>query len=67
MPFGYHALSPLLNFRPEMIPIGRIDASVHEAKAIRWTYDGIARNLENGPFVDFDEIQVATETVPRRP
>lgn len=66
MPFDYYALYTCLNLRTEVDPTGRINSPVHKTQAVRWTHDGVAGYVENGPVVDFDEIQVATETPPRR-
>ncbi len=64
IPLGDCALHPFLNLRTEVGPICRIDSSIHKAKAVRRTDDGITGYIENGPVVDFDEIQVAAETLP---
>jgi hypothetical protein len=60
MPFNYYTLYPFLNLRTEVGPMGRINSPVHKTKAVCWTDDGVTEYVENGPVVDFDEIQVTT-------
>jgi len=66
MPFNDYPLHSFLDFRTEVRAIRRINSPVHKTKAVCWTDDGVTGYAEDGPVVDFDEIQVTTETLPRR-
>ena len=57
-------LEPLLNFLTESLGVKRINAAVHESKAVRGADNRITGLVENGAAMDRNERQVAAERAP---
>ncbi len=61
---GNCILDASLKVCAEVAKVRRIDASIHEAKAVGRTHNGIALQLQDGSAVDTDTFESAAESFP---